>query len=80
MMDWVKVTPETMPKPFEEVMATIETDGARGKRREFRPVVRWLGDERGWEEYEAIEDCVWWPICAGERVTHWMKYPAVAED
>ena len=77
-MDWIKVTPETMPKRFEEVMATVKIDDAGRKRREFRPVVRWLGDDLGWEEYEAIEGVAWWPVIG--EVTHWMRYPEPAED
>lgn len=71
-MDWIKVTPETMPNERQYVLVTyIDCTGekcvdpdclfedGKFKRYDFR-----------WEEYEETDDIV----------THWMPLPEPAED
>lgn len=73
-MDWIKVTPETMPLDMEVVFITVEEiDGKRYVMSDCR-----YNPDYGWEwAYEAGAD--YWEDVSG-RVTHWMPYPAPAED
>lgn len=78
-MDWIKVTPETMPKNGQHVIATIfRIDG----KKDVEPFVRHYNGQ--WEiiEYDSI---YWQPIRLDGtdrylEVTHWMPYPDPAED
>lgn len=66
-MDWIKVTPDTMPKEREEVFVNIKhKSGAKFSI----PGVFWTGD--CWANLS-------FPI-RDFKVTHWMPYPAPAED
>lgn len=74
-MDWIKVTPETMPKENETVFVTIKYDDS-----EVVVVwadVRW-NKNAGWEYLTNSWEDIWGKV-DGE-VTHWMKYPEPAED
>lgn len=73
-MSWVKVTPETMPKDYERVLVTcVDSQG-------YRFVVQDAFCEDG--EWRVVKD---WTVFMTEKikngvVTHWMPYPAPAED
>ena len=73
-MDWIKVTPETMPPDMEPVMVTLMFSDADGKF--VWADARYNGVK--WEYLSNSWDNVWSDI-DGE-VTHWMPYPEPAED
>ena len=86
-MDWIKVTPETMPPDMEPVMVTLMFSDADGKF--VWADARYNGVK--WEYLSNSWDNVWSDIdglaCgwasgrfAGSKVTHWMPYPEPAED
>lgn len=72
-MDWIKVTPETMPKEGQRVNVTYSYHGGEGQvaGEFFREHGEWIvpfgenGYEIAGEEYD---------------VTHWCPYPEPAED
>lgn len=77
-MAWIKVTPETMPKEYEKVIATVK--GKNGHKYvlenvEFRPDST-LG--KWW--YYSFDSDSYEPIDNDETVTHWMPYPEPAGD
>lgn len=74
-MDWIKVTPETMPPERENVLVTIRYDDSDEKF--VWADVRWSKDV-GWEYLASSFDDIWTSV-DGE-VTHWMPYPKPAED
>lgn len=73
-MDWIKVTPDTMPPDEVSVMATVERNG---KRRVF-PEVRFSENYECWQ-YPAEACMDYWEDIDGV-VTHWAHYPKPAED
>lgn len=71
-MNWIKVTPETMPPDMEPVIVTYEEDD--GKRDVFLDAV-WCEERNGWAfatecGYEFVN----------MKITHWMPTPKPAED
>lgn len=72
-MDWIKVTPDTMPPEGEEVLVTVDNYGYSKET---------LGGAT-YTEYSG-----WMVLCGSDegaepiygKVTHWMPYPAPAED
>lgn len=73
-MNWIKVTPETMPLDRTLVLVTIVyDDGVKG----VMPDCIWNGEYKKWERlYEA--GTVYWSDLT-EEVTHWMPYPEPAD-
>lgn len=73
-MEWIKVTPDTMPPDMEPVMLTVEDEeGKRYTMSECR-----YNPSFGWEwAYDAGAD--YWQTIR-EKVTHWMEYPYPAQD
>ena len=83
-MDWIKVTPETMPPDMEPVMVTafhrgLVVDAEPGEKFVSYDV-RWNEKLQAWEVQE-------WNICEMEwttwhdlEITHWMPVPKPAED
>lgn len=85
-MDWIKVTPETMPKDMEPVIVTVEESGKRYTIADAR-----YNQDCGWQ---ALFDCSgsfcetiaeakkdgYWDGLGNCKVTHWMPYPDHAED
>lgn len=76
-MDWIKVTPETIPPQGETVLATILYTDTDDPKRVVWADVRWSEDD-GWEYLSCAWDYIWSPI-EGE-VTHWMPMPKPPED
>jgi len=77
-MGWIKVTPETMPPDMEEVIATIR-DGD-GKKHVYGNI-RWNSCYNEFEILSSGYEDYWVSACdEDETVTHWMPYPAPAED
>lgn len=72
-MDWIKVTPETMPPDMEPVLVTTEYDGKRGVIADVR-----YNPKYGWEVLTDALGDYWEDI--REKVTHWMPFPEPAED
>lgn len=73
-MDWIKVTPETMPPEGQKVIATTVW---RGKKQVEFELYR--KDGEWWQDYENWDgggSCCY----LGGDVTHWMPYPGPAED
>lgn len=79
-MNWIKVTPETMPPNGEPVIVTVEDVKSKKRCIDFdvawsRKLGEWIMIDFGSEPPKTA------PIKeAGLRVTHWMLYPNPAED
>lgn len=77
-MNWIKVTPDTMPKEYEKVIVTIKNkDGHRYvlENVEFRPdsvLGQWWYYSFNSDSYE--------PIDKDETITHWIPKLKPAED
>lgn len=73
-MDWIKVTPETMPPDMQEVIVTFENEK---KERDVQLQARWNDKHGHWEflgyDWEEARDPFY-------KVTHWMPWPEAAED
>lgn len=74
LMDWIKVTPETMPPDMEPVMVTVK--GKLGS--DIMKDVVWEQKSNGWA-YDDGADCLIY-LDENLKVTHWMPYPEPAED
>lgn len=83
-MDWIKVTPETIPPDMEPVIVTAfhqgRVEGEKERNKDVFTDVRW---NKMLQAFEIKE----WNICQYEwttwhdlKVTHWMPYPEPAED
>ena len=71
-MDWIKVTPETMPPDMERLIVTMIIDGEKMTIGN----VRYRGE--CWEIEEFLIHK--WLYIKPELITHWMLMPAPAED
>ena len=70
MSDWIKCTPDTMPKTNDEVLTTYIVNG--NKKRRFVESARWFGDGKEghgisvWDEYRVPgtrkEVLAWMPM------------------
>ncbi len=73
-MDWIKVTPETMPPDMEPVFATVVD-----KYRTPQKSVWIMRNNNGvWESF--VEDDYFTKVDEWVKVTHWAKWPEPAED
>lgn len=76
-MDWIKVTPDTMPPDDKPVFITVKfkCDGIVGVKRVFSDVCwcKEAGVWANWADAEVMEEDIF-------TITHWMPYPAPAED
>lgn len=78
-MDWIKVTPETMPPDMEPILITV-------KNRSFTP--KYVCPHQARLRFGQFEICInelfgkeWENVKnIGIIVTHWMPYPKPAED
>ena len=77
-MDWIKVTPETMPPDMEPVIATIQDK--RDGERETCSDVRYNSECKKWEVLMECYTGYWDEFGEFIEVTHWMPYPEPAED
>ena len=76
-MDWIKVTPETMPPSGMMLIVTIEINGKRMVEYD----VAWNERKKEWAwvkfgknpEYISLKN-------SNVKVTHWMPMPSPAED
>ncbi len=74
-MNWIKLTPDTMPPDGDIVMVTVESWNGE---RDVYPEARFNKKRGKWEwPYEAGAD-YWDDI--DEKVTHWMPLPEPATD
>ena len=73
-MNWLKVTPETMPPDMEPVIVTVK--GKCGK--DIMKDVVWSAQNGGWA-YDDGSDCLVY-LDDNLEFTHWMPYPDPAED
>ena len=76
MSGWIKVTPDTMPPDMEAVLVTAR---CRDKRSTMADV-RWNGLLGLWEMLLEASDYYWAELWDCYEVTHWMPYPAPAQD
>ena len=79
MMDWIKVTPETMPPDMEPVIVTVKIpENGKHKDKERKEVWAEIYLENGSWMYDANdgEHEIWDKAV----VTHWMPMPKAAED
>lgn len=76
-MNWIKVTPETMPSKGERViLTTINQDGSK-----TTDVATWFGEENGWKILLlGYHSCTLADGGYSFTITHWMPYPKPAED
>lgn len=75
-MDWIKVTPETMPPDNELVFVTCKN--RYGKRYVLHDIV-YSAEYSCWKWGKEKYRNDYWPTLTDE-VTHWMPYPDPAED
>lgn len=71
-MDWIKVTPETMPPDMERLMVTMIVDGKKTT----------IGNVRRRGQFWEIEEFLIhkWLYIKPELITNWMLMPKPAED
>lgn len=85
-MDWIKVTPETMPPDMEPVIVTVEEGGKKYTIADVRynPDCGWmvLSDCSGscCSTLKEVKEDGYWEWIGNCKVTHWMPYPDPAED
>lgn len=75
-MDWIKVTPETMPTDNELVFVTCKN--RYGKRYVLHDIV-YSAEYSCWKWGKEEYGNDYWPTLTDD-VTHWMPYPGPAED
>lgn len=72
-MDWIKVTPETMPVDLETVIVNVKLKN--GENRVYHEA-RWNKKKNQWEMLDlSFED--WWRT--NLNITHWFPYPESPE-
>lgn len=77
MLLWIKATPTTMPKNLEPVMATVV--GKHGK--DIMKDAVWDEAENKWGYVDTYDDEEYIAYLEEDFVvTHWMPYPAPADD
>lgn len=76
-MDWIKVTPETMPPDMEPVMVTGRVNDG-GKQTWVD--VRYNPEYKEWEWLADAVGDYWEGLGKDYEVTHWIPYPEPAED
>lgn len=77
-MEWIKVTPETMPPENTDLLVTIFYGDCEEPVYGVWADVRW-SVKNGWQYLSNAWDSVWSPVEDGE-ITHWMLYPKPAQD
>lgn len=78
MMDWIKVTPETMPPDMEPVMVTVKRAGKKkvlSNYRYLKEYEAWQFQDKMFEEWTPMNS-----VFRGMTVTHWKPMPSPAED
>lgn len=73
-MEWIKVTPETMPPDMESVIVTAEYKSMRYVLTECR----WNSERKCFEI--PFDDCIDYWEDVDDKITHWMPIPEPAED
>lgn len=74
-MDWIKVTPDTMPPDMETVIVTIlQSNG----EKIVCPFARYIAQNKEW--YWAFNDEFYSGVSGDWIITHWMPYLTPAED
>lgn len=76
MSDWIKVDADHMPPDMQDVFVTIAFPTGTGTTKFVHPQTRWNEQIKTFECYfnhELYEDVT-------GAVTHWMPYPAPAQD
>lgn len=81
-MDWIKVSPETMPPDMEPIMVTVEPWKNQWLRYVPKRQVRYNESRNSYEIYQDDGFACGWnrSELAGDRITHWMRWPELAED
>ena len=81
-MDWIKVTPETMPPigVYVLVTAIYNRTGERRVIGETAYEEYWTGYGNKWFGPVGSQNDYWPLENEGYTVTHWMSYPEPAED
>ena len=77
-MDWIKVTPETMPPDKKPVMVTVRSK-TNPSFTDFMKDVAWYSDNGGAWGWDEGEDCTVF-LDDDMEVTHWMPYPEPANS
>lgn len=77
MMDWIKVTPETMPPKGKRLILTSENpDGSK-----TIDIAVWCVEEKGWLLLlPGFHPSTLADSKTEFTITHWMPYPEPAED
>lgn len=81
-MNWIKVTPKTMPPDMEPIMVTVEPWKSAGLRYVPKRQVRYNESRNSYEIYQDDGFSCGWSgsELAGDRITYWMRWPDPAED
>lgn len=76
-MDWIKMTPSTMPEKNKRVILTTRNlDGSK-----TTDVAKWCGEKLGWMILlPGFHPSTLETESARFEITHWMPYPEAAED
>lgn len=78
MSDWIRVTPETMPPDSSDVLVTLL--GRDGGRWVFEQKVVYASGMFTTENDSGYLNPIQYFVPDGTEVTHWMPYPAPAQD
>ncbi len=76
-MDWIKVTPETMPP--DKVIGLAIIKSPKGKA-EYLPGTIYDHEKICWMFYDFIEDLDFCKLHHDFTVTHWTPYPPIPEE
>lgn len=78
VMNWIQLTPETMPPDMVIVMVTVRDNGIKKVVRD----IAYSHKEQKWFWYDAVEtqDFYQFDLDLNGVITHWMPYPDPAED
>lgn len=77
-MNWIKVTPDTMPKDKEEVIVTVEHILKNGSVARYTVSGIRYTKREGWQFFSNPLYGQWNKY--SENVTHWMPLPEPAQD
>lgn len=80
-MEWIKVTPETMPPDGEAVIVSVKHDFGDGHIGKWTEANIRHTQGKGWEYLANSYDNEWWYYSGGRDITYWAHMPEpVMED
>lgn len=80
MMEWVKISPDTMPPDMEPLIVSVRQDFGSGEIGKCVSQNVRYRTKNGWEYLVDSYNNKWSDFRNSNEITHWMKIPEPAQE